>query len=85
MSLPLITLSAGQVLVTKATITPQGVVPQDEGYILGLVVAVCDTCDLVSLGNYIMFKESVAFGILSGGTYYIVNQSDSKFQETPPL
>jgi hypothetical protein len=85
MAAPTITLNKGQILVSKANITPQGILPKGDDYILGIVEAVCSTCGIASIGQYVMFKPIVAFGVLSGGTYYIINESDQPFLETPPL
>ena len=81
MPAPDITLRAGQILVSRSDTSGIGVVPKTSKLALGIIEAVCDTCDYAIIGRTVLFQSELAFGILSGGTYYIVEENTVLFQE----
>jgi hypothetical protein len=85
MPTPDITLQKGQVLVERTDSSGIGIIPQSPNLAIGVIVAVCDTCDIGVVGSTIMFKPEMSFGILSGAVYYIVNEKDILFKEEPLL
>jgi len=85
MPAPEIILRAGQVLVSRTDSSSIGIVPYTEKLALGVIEAVCDTCDYAIVGRTVLFQSELAFGILSGGVYYIVDESTILFQEPPAL
>ena len=85
MAAPDITLRAGQILVSRTDYSTIGVVPQTSKLALGIIEAVCDTCDYAIVGRTVLFQSELAFGILSGGIYYVVDENTVLFQEPEPL
>jgi hypothetical protein len=78
---PDITLRSGQILVLRTDTSTIGVVPYTEKLAIGYIVAVCDTCDYAIVGRTVLFQSELAFGILSGAVYYIVDENTVLFQE----
>lgn len=85
MPAPDIILQKGQVLVQRTDSSGIGIVPKSQGTAIGVIVSVCDTCDVGVVGNTILFNPDISFGILSGAIYYVVNEKDILFQEKPLL
>lgn len=81
--LPNITLAKPYILVTKAE-SPSGLTPQTQGYWFGYVQMVYDTCDDLTVGQYVMFAPGNARAIFDGTSiYYIIDEAHKIFKETP--
>ena len=85
MAAPEIVLQKGQVLVSRTDFSTIGLVPRTDGYVLGVIEDVCDVCDFAIIGRILLFNPELAFGILSGATYYIIEESKILYQESEAL
>lgn len=81
MPAPEIELNKGQVLVLRTDASTIGIQPTTQGYAVGRIEAICDVCDFAIVGRTILFKPELAFGVLSGATYYIVEESSISYLE----
>lgn len=84
-ALPPIILSKPYILVTL-TESSIGVISQTSDYYMGIVEAIYDTCDDISVGMKILFSPKTSRALLYGSTiYYVVDESHKLFKEPLPL
>lgn len=77
MALSDITLNKGEVVVTLSS-SSLNIAAAGVALNFGTVQSINDLCDSVSVGNSIWFniKDAIPFMLISGITYYRLNESD---------
>lgn len=83
MAIPTIVLAKPYVLVELQN-SPQGINPYgNTDFVFAIVRDVYDTCDTVSVGDYMYFNLKEALGITYSGTnYYLVKDVFLIFKDT---
>lgn len=86
MALTDIILPKGKVIVTKSA-SSASINPTGKALNFGYVQRVNDLCDVTLVGGSVWFdeKKSIPFMVISGTTFYLVNEDDIVSTEiTPP-
>lgn len=71
MAAPSITLGIGQVLITN-TSSSLGILPIDKNLKFGTVELVYDSCDNLTVGDFIMYDQRNGQQFMYGSTLYIL-------------
>lgn len=85
MALSDLILSKGQIIVILSSGSSTGLVPPEGGQALnfGTVQKVYDTSDKTTVGQNVVFNpdEAIQFMIISGTTFYVINEDNIRIKE----